>query len=439
MQFNYTARDPDGKEASGAITAASKLEAADKLFNEKKLNVVSLEQVGGSDSEKNEEESNFEQNEKYFSAEKKSGNFMNSLNNYFAAHSKVKGRDKAVVFRLLSVMINAGLSIVKAIKILSKQSDSPRLKLVLTDVAEKVESGISFSEALSFHDDIFGEAEIGIVKAGEASGQLNKTLVSLAEETEKAASLSKKIRSAMIYPIVVITILIAAVILVMVMVVPGLKDLFSGTGTELPLATKILVGTSDWFVASDFLIPNWLLFVLLIAGSVIFVSHWKKTPSGHFLWDKIMLHLPVFGTLVRKSALASFSRQLALLSNSGVSIVRSLEIASKAIGNEVYHRRLTDVKADVERGISINKSIESDPLFPELMVGMIAVGEQTAQLGAVTEKVAAFYDEEVDTFVKNLSTIMEPIIMVVIGALVGGLVMAIIQPIMGLTDVASSL
>jgi len=438
MQFNYVARDSKGKEIREVITATSKLEAVDKLFNEKKLNVVSLEQVGDSKNDSRLKQDEDEKEKEVYSS-KKSVSFITAMNNYLAVHSKVKAQDKAIVFRLLAVMINAGLSIVKSIKILAKQSESPKLKIVLADIAEKVEGGISFSEALEFYGDIFVESEIGIVKAGEASGQLNKTLVSLADEAEKSASLSKKVKSAMIYPVVVLSILVGAIILVMVVVVPKLSQLFLGTGTELPLSTKILIVSSDWFTSSLLFIPNWLLFIILVVGAMTGISYWKKTPVGRLAWDKLMLRLPIFGNLHRKIALTSFSRQLALLSSSGVSIVHSLEIAAGAIGNEVYHRRLIEVKAEVERGVPINKSLEDDPLFPDLLVGMIAVGEQTAQLGAVTEKIAAFYDEEVETAVKNLSTAMEPIIIVTIGLLVGGLVMAIMQPIMGLTDIAGDL
>jgi type IV pilus assembly protein PilC len=241
----------------------------------------------------------------------------------------------------------------------------------------------------------------------------------------------------MIYPAVVITILIGAVFLVMTMVIPKLGELFAGAGAELPLSTQILVNTSNWFIGNTLIMPNWLWLIFTIVGGVIFISWWKKTPTGKVRWDQFILNLPIFGMLNRKAALASFSRQLALLSDSGVSIVRSLEITANAVGNEVYRLRLLEVKADVERGISIHKSIAGDKLFPDLVVSMIAVGEQTAQLGAVTQKIAVFYDEEVETYVKNLSTIMEPVIIVVIGVMVGGLVAAIMQPIMDLTDVAA--
>lgn len=440
MKFNYTARDKNGKEVNGSITAASKLEAADKLFNEKQLNVVSLEQTEGAKKDKKEEEKKagiIQEPEVSSPVVSAPQSFVDKINHWLAVHSKVQAKDKAVVFRLLAVMINAGLSIVKALKILAQQNENPKMKLVLSDIASKVESGISFSDGLRHYSEIFLESEIGMIEAGEASGQLNKTLVNLATETEKSSSLAKKIKSAMIYPVVVLMVLTGAIFLVMTMVIPKLGELFEGAGAELPAATQMLINISNWFVATHILVPNWLLLILAIIAVVIFIAYWKKTTVGKLQWDRLMLHIPIFGELNRKAALASFSRQLALLSESGVAIVRSLEITANAVGNEVYRLRLLDVKADVERGVAIHKNIEGDKLFPDLVVSMIAVGEQTAQLGTVTQKIAAFYDEEVETFVKNLSTIMEPMIIVTIGVLVGGLVAAIMQPIMDITDIAA--
>lgn len=432
MQFKYTARDKKSVEVTGFITAASKLEAADQLFNEKQLNVISLEQID--DAKEKSAEKKFKPE---FVASEEPLGLVDQINKFFAVHTKVKAKDKAVMFRLLAVMINAGLSIVKAIKILAKQSENPKLKLVLTDIAARVEAGIRFSDALSEHGDIFVESEIGMIAAGEASGQLNKTLLNLATETEKSSSLRKKIKSAMIYPVSVLTVLVGAVILVMTMVIPKLAELFASAKTELPLSTRVLVAISNWFVGKTLILPNWLLVIILIVGGIIFLNAWKKTPLGKLHWDRFLLHLPLFGGMIQKAALASFARQLALLSDSGVPIVRALEITANAVGNEVYRIRLLDTKEDVERGITIHKNIENDPLFPELVVSMITVGEQTAQLGVIAHKIAEFYDEEVDTFAKNLSTIMEPLIIVVIGTLVAGLVAAIMQPIMDMTDIAA--
>lgn len=446
MLFQYTARDKNNKEVSGQIEADSKLEAADKLFNKEGLNVISLEKSEGqatTSTPKAKEEADKPHTSKIETQaiSKQIMNFksiLDSINAYLIIHTKITPRDKAVCFRLLAVMINAGLSIVKSLKILADQTENQHLRNILREVANQVETGVSFSNALKEHGDAFNDAEIGMIASGEASGQLNKTLNNLALETEKSASLTSKIRSAMIYPIVVLSILVLAVILVMTLVIPNLSQLFNGAGVELPMITRVLVNTSNWFIDSTLFIPNWLLVILFIAGIVIFIQSWKKTVSGKYTWDSLMLKAPVFGILNRKVALASFSRQLALLSSSGVAIIRSLEITANAVGNEVYKRRLLEVKDDVEKGVPIHKIIENDPLFPNLVVSMIAIGEQTAQLGSVSEKIAAFYDDEISAFVKNLSTIMEPMIIVVVGLMVAGLVAAVMLPIMNISDIASS-
>lgn len=468
MLFKYTAQDKSGKEVNGTIEAESKLKAADKLFNENQLSVISIDKVNEKEeSAKTAEKKPVETKKEKSPAEKgkKPGihigkskiqdlvnkvrpegkkiksiaDAFNAANEWLIMQSKIKAKDKSILFRLLAVMINAGMPILKSLKIMSKQSKNPRMQSIIKDVAESVERGSKFSDALASHEDIFTEAEVGIIAAGEASGQLNKTLSNLAEETEKGAKLKSKVKSAMIYPIAVITILIGAIILVMVKVVPNLQELFTSSGVELPLSTRVLIGGSDFFNASWLIVPNWMLFILVVIGIIFLIKSWRKTKHGAFIWDKLMLKMPIFGVLNTKVALGAFARQLSLLSGSGVSIIRSLEITAHAVGNEVYKKRLLEVREDVEKGISIHKAIEDDPLFPGMVASMIAVGEQTAQLGTVSGKIADFYDDEVATFVKNLSTIMEPAIIVFIGAMVAGLVAAIMQPIMEISDIASKI
>jgi type IV pilus assembly protein PilC len=445
MLFQYTARDKNGKEVTGTIEAASKLEAADKLFNQQSLNVVNVEKAEGKSAlasvvAETAEKLYIGKSEEYIAKKQIAAakGMIEGLNDYLIGHTKITPQDKAVCFRLLAVMINAGLSIIKSLKILSEQTDNKRLQNILREVGNHVETGSSFSGALSDHKDVFNDAEIGMIASGEASGQLNKTLNDLAIETEKSANLKSKIHSAMIYPGVVLTVLVLAVILVMTLVIPSLSELFTGAGVELPIITRLLVSASNWFISSTLFVPNWLLVILVMVGAFLFIQAWKSTAKGKYTWDGLMLRLPIFGLLMKKVALASFARQLALLSSSGVAIIRSLEITANAVGNEVYKRRLLEVKEEVERGVPIHKVIEGDKLFPSLVVSMIAVGEQTAQLGNVADKIATFYDEEVATFVKNLSTIMEPMIIVIVGAMVAGLVAAIMMPIMQIADIASA-
>lgn len=352
------------------------------------------------------------------------------LNDFMIDHSKVKIREKATFFRLLAVMINSGLPLIKSLRTLAVQQEkSPKLSRSLFEMAQAIEGGKSLSESMAIYPEIFNEAQVGMVHAGEASGQLNKTLRELAEDVEKTASLTGKIKGALIYPVAILTLLVVVIFVMMVAVIPQLTKLFSQTGRELPLATQILINVSSF---SQNYWPVILLgAVLMIAG----VAVWKKTRGGKYIWDYMMIKLPIFGALLQKAALSRFSRSLSSLMSSGVPIIKAIEITANAIGNEVYKRRLVLTAEDMRRGIPMAENMAESKLFPTLLVNMIEVGEQTAQLETVTLKVAQFYDEEVDTVVQALTKIMEPLIIVIIGVTVGGLVAAIMLPIIQLTNI----
>ncbi len=355
------------------------------------------------------------------------------LNNYFIDHTKIKIRDKATFFRLLAVMINAGLPIIKSLNTLALQNEKkPRLSKTLAQMAEAIEGGKSLSEAMEQFPDVFSEAEVGMVRAGEASGQLNKTLRDLAEEVEKTASLLGKIKGALVYPVAIMVLLVAVIFVMMVMVVPQLTQLFSQTGKDLPLPTKILMGLSD------FMVNYWALMLLVITVVVVAVAAWKKTKTGKYFWDLMMINLPIFGNVIKKGTLAKFARSFGNLLGSGVPIIKSLEIVANAIGNEVYKERLFLTVEDMKRGIPIAENLAESNLFPAMLVNMIEIGQQTAQLENVTQKVAEFYDEEVDNVVKSLTKIMEPLIIVIMGVVVGGMVAAILMPIIQLTNFAGN-
>lgn len=355
------------------------------------------------------------------------------MNQFLIDHSKVKTKDKAVFFRLLSVMLNAGLPLVRSLNTLGVQTEkTPKMSSTLFAMGRSIEGGSSLSEAMAEYNEIFDDAEVGVVKAGEASGQLNNTLKSLAQDVEKSASIAGKVKGAMIYPAVIMSLLFVAVFLMMVMVVPQITRLFTQSGQELPLPTRILIATSE------FSVNYW---PVIIGGILLFFiafGWYRKTRGGRYVLDWIKLHLPVFGDLFKKTALSKFSRGFANLLGSGVPIIKSIEIVSHGIGNDVYKRRLLLTAEDMKRGIPMAENLSNSPLFPKMVVNMVEVGEQTAQLENVMEKVADFYDEDIDTMVNSLSKIMEPLILVVIGVTVGGLVAAIMLPIMQLTDVAGS-
>lgn len=356
------------------------------------------------------------------------------LNDYFVEHSKVKVREIAVIFRLMATMINAGMPLIKSLNTLGVQSDKNlKLQRVLFDLAHQVETGSSFSKSMEKYPEVFSQAQIGAIQAGEASGQLNKTLRDLAAESEKSASIVGKVKGALVYPVVIFCILFAVIFLMMVLVIPQISKLFTDTGKKLPLPTQVLIQMSQFSVA------YWWLILLVIFGTISAVIWWKSTKMGHYYWDLMLINMPIFGDLVKKSTLSKFSYSFGNLLSSGVPIIKAMEIVSVAVGNEVYRRRLLLTAEDMKSGIPMAENMSNSKLFPSMLVNMIEVGEQTAQLENVTQKVAEFYDEEVSNAVESLTKILEPVIIVVVGVVVGGLVAAIMLPIIQLTDIAGSL
>ncbi len=355
----------------------------------------------------------------------------NQFNRWLVKHSSVEVKDKATFFHLLAVMVNAGIPMVKALSSLVSQMDkTPRLQMVVEKIRDDVESGASLSEALGSHPDVFAEQEVGMIQSGEASGQLSGVLENLAADTEKAYSIRAKVKSAMMYPIIVILLLFGVVAAMMIFVIPQLKDLFAQNEAELPLITRIVV----WI--SDFMIEQKLVFVAGVVIIGIGFTVFKKTSIGKYLIDKFKISVPIFGSLFRKSYLSRFARSFSNLLDSNISVVKAIEITANSVGNEVYKKRLLLSMEDVKQGIPIAESLTESDLFPPMLINMMEVGEKTAQLPEITGKVADFYEQEVDTAVSGISKIIEPVILVVIGLTVGGVVAAIMLPIMKLTDIA---
>jgi len=360
--------------------------------------------------------------------------WYNKINNYFLAHSKVKVKDKATFFHLLSVMINSGIPMVMALKsLVAQMTSSPRLQMVVKDLAERIEAGDSLSLSMVSYPEVFSEPEVGMVESGEASGQLSRVLENLADDAEKAYSIKSKVKSAMIYPVVIFTLLIIVVAGLMVFVIPKLKELFAAAKGDLPLVTQIVVGISD------FMVNQWIVLFLAVAALVGFFMIFRKTDIGKYSLDKLKLNIPVFGTLYKESYLARFARSLSNLLDSNVSIVKTLEITANSIGNEVYRKRLLLAVEDIKQGIPLAENLSDTNLFPPMLVNMIDVGEKTAQLDEITAKIAIFYEDEVDTAVAGISKIIEPIILIVIGLTVGTVVAAVMLPIMKLSSLSSSL
>lgn len=274
---------------------------------------------------------------------------------------------------------------------------------------------------------MFSDAEASIIESGEKTGRLNTALIQLADQVEKVASISNKIKGALIYPGAIVCVMFASITVLMTMVVPKLVEMF-GDKSKLPPMTQFLMNVSDFFVG------YWWAMIIAIVAAIVSIAIWKKTETGRYRFDEILLKLPIFGPLLRKVILSKFARVLSNLISSGISIVESLRIVSDVVDNDVYRQRILVLREDVKRGVKIGESLEDDHLFPEMLVQMIKVGEETAKLDSIILKIADYYDEEVDTSINAINKSLEPVIIVVMAVVVGFIAVGIMQPIMNLSE-----
>lgn len=355
------------------------------------------------------------------------------INQYLLFLTKIKAKDKVTFYHLLSVMINAGISLLKGLQILVDQTENKHLKSILLEVESLVESGSKLSDSLAKYPKIFDDSEIGMLRSGEESGQLTQVLDELAKTISTRDKTIKQVKGALIYPSMIFLALLIIVTVMMVFVVPKISDLFTNTGQELPKVTQYLIATSN------FMIAYWPFIFGGLGLLFATVSVYKKTKSGKYYWDLFIIHLPAFGQLVRKSVLARFSRSLASLLKSGISIITALKINAEAVGNEVYKKRILITAEDVSRGIQMADNLQDSDLFPEMMVHMIAIGEKTAQLDTISENIADFYEEEVEGAIQTVTKFMQPLIIIIVGGVVGVIMMAIMMPITQLMNVGSTM
>jgi type IV pilus assembly protein PilC len=352
---------------------------------------------------------------------------LDAINDWMLARQKVKTKQKVIFFRLLATMSNAGLPVMKSLSILQKQETHPVMQGVYNAIIESIKMGKNLSSTLRESNSSFSDAEASIIESGEKTGRLNTALLQLADQVEKVDSISKKIKGALIYPCAIILVMFGSVAVLMTMVVPKLVEMF-GDRSKLPPLTQFLINTSDIFVG------YWWLMIVVLVGSIISVTIWKETEEGRYRFDGILLKLPIFGPVLRKVILSKFARVLSNLLGSGISIVESLRIVSEVVDNEVYRQRILVLREDVKRGIKIGESLEDDALFPEMLVQMIKVGEETAKLDSIILKLADFYDEEVDNTINAINKSLEPVIIVTMAIVVGFIAVGIMQPIMNLSE-----
>lgn len=336
---------------------------------------------------------------------------------------KVKQRSIAIFTRQLATMIDAGLPLVQSLDILASQQEDKNFKGIIRDIREDVEGGSTFAGALRKHPETFNELYTNLVVAGEEGGILDNILIRLANYIEKAEALKKKVKSALVYPGVIVTVAVLVVMILMIFVIPVFETMFKSAGQSLPLPTLIVL------TISKFVKKYILLFIPTVILLVYLFRRFYRTESGKTLIDRLLLKLPVFGILLKKVSVARFARTLGTLVSSGVPILDGLSIVSKTAGNRTIETAILDARASIREGETIAEPLNRSGIFPPMVIQMISVGESTGALDSMLAKIADFFEEEVDVAVGNLTSLLEPFLMIFLGVVIGGVVVSMYLPI----------
>jgi type IV pilus assembly protein PilC len=397
--FTYTARETaTGREIRNAIDAASEQSAIAALLNRNLLVLSIQEKIGKKGKTKG---------------------------------GKVALADLVVFTRQLATMIDAGIAIVQSLQALAEQSPNKIMKDVIKDVCTRVESGESFSEALQKHPKAFNRLYIAMVSAGEKGGLLAEILARLATYLENAERLRKKVKTAMMYPTTVCVVAIGITIFLLVKVIPVFKDVYSGFGAKLPGPTQFLMDISD-------IIKHWFPLLIIFGGLAVWGwLHFIQTKKGREFWDAKRIKLPIFGPIAHKICLARFTRTLASLVRSGVPILDVLQITSQTVGNTVMEKAIKTASSDIERGEGISQALGKNPVFPSMIIRMLSAGEQTGNIDNMLERVSDFLDEEIENTLSGLMSLLEPLLIVFLGVVIGGMVICMFLPIFNLANIVS--
>ncbi len=350
-----------------------------------------------------------------------------------AIGATVSTRDLAIFTRQFATMINAGLPLVQCLDILSKQTEKENFRQIIGMVMRDVEAGTTLAEAMAKKDNkkVFDELFVNMVEAGEAGGILDDILSRLATYIEKAEALKRKVKGAMVYPAVVLSVAVLATSFMLIFIIPTFARMFTGFGAELPLPTKIVMGLSS------FLRAYWWALIGGLVGGVVALQRYYTTERGHYQIDALLLKIPVLGDVLRKGAVARFTRTLGTLISSGVPILTGLEITARTAGNRIIQEAIMAARSSIREGETISAPLRQSDVFPPMVVQMISVGEETGALDEMLNRIADFYDSEVDTAVESLTALIEPIMIVVMGSVVGGMVIAMYLPMFKLINVVA--
>jgi type IV pilus assembly protein PilC len=396
-EYKYVAKDSSGRKMTGVLTTTSEAETVGEL-RKQGLIVISLSERGKAGAKK-------------------------SLFGPRIPKPRIKSKDLVVFTRQMATMISAGIPLLEVLEILAEQAEDPGFRLCLEHIVDSVRSGSDLSESMAKHPKIFKPIFINMIKAGEASGQLDDILDRLADYQEAAEKLKSEIKSAMTYPVVSLCMIVMILIGLMVFIIPKFKDIFTTLGQELPLPTVILLGISH------FMEYNWYIWGPAGIGLAIAIVLFKKTEQGGWFFDRLSLKLPVFGLLFRKVAISRFARTFATLIKSGVPILAALDIVAATSGNRVIEKAIREASESVRQGETLGAPLTKSQVFPPMVTRMISIGEKAGSLEALLEKISEFYDAEVSAMVDALTSLIEPLMIGVMGFLVGGIVMAVFLPI----------
>lgn len=336
----------------------------------------------------------------------------------------INQKDIAVFTRQLATMMKAGVPLLQSFDIVARGSPNPRLTRLLTDIRSDVETGTSLSSAFRRHPMYFDALYCNLVEAGEAGGILEELLARLAKYQEKIIAIKQKVKSALIYPIAVMVVAFVVLTVIMIFVIPTFESVFSSFGADLPTPTLIVIAMSKFFVGYW-----WLIFGVLFGGGYIFLQTWRRSEKMQMSMDRLLLRLPIFGELIRKAVIARWTRTLATMFAAGVPLVEALDSVGGTAGNAVYAKATEQIQRDVAAGSALTASMSTTGVFPNMVLQMAAIGEESGALDDMLSRAAEFYEEEVDEMVAGLSSLLEPIIIVVLGTLIGGIVVSMYLPI----------
>jgi type II secretory pathway component PulF len=398
MKFNYKARNKEGNIQSGVVVSVDETKA-ERLLADNGLVIISME--------------------------KSQDNFFEKINPF---GKSISNKDLVLFSRQLSTLISARVPIIQALRILQEQISNKYLLVIITDLVSSLENGDSLSSAMTKYSNVFGNVYVSLIKAGEAAGNLDKALIYLSDQLEKDYELKSKVKSAMTYPLFVLSALAIIGGLMFKFVLPNLTSVLLQQGGSLPETTVILIAATNFF--NKF----WWLVIMAVAALILGGRYFINTTVGRYQWDSLKIHFPIIGNIFRKIYLARFARNLSTLVIGGIPIIKALEIVAQVINNVIYRDIILETIVQITAGKSISEGLAGHPEFPGIVTQMVKVGEQTAKLDEIMSKLASFYEKEVDAQVSTLTTLLEPLIMVVLGIGVGILVAGVLLPIYDLAN-----